>query len=100
MRYCTTYTSTACVGLRYEYGGNTYTCPSCTGDCNTAYYQAYTECQDAVGACSDLASCCNAMDTTYRPSCVSSYNAYIGTAYADISCKSALDSYRTSSLCP
>jgi len=101
MEYCITYGGAggACSKVVYKHAGKTFTCSSCS-DCTSAYNAAWTSCQDAVGACNQLATCCNAMTPTYKPSCISTYNAYAGQAYGDVSCKSSLQSYRSSGLCP
>lgn len=101
MSYCITYAGSTCQSIVYKYGSKTFPCGSgCTGECTDSYYEAYTECQDAVGACNELAACCSAMSDVYRPSCISTYDSYVGKAYGDVSCKSAVQSYRSSSLCP
>jgi hypothetical protein len=103
MEYCITYTGGVCSKIVYKHAGKTYACNSgagCGGDCTPAYYQAYTACQDAVGACNDLAGCCNVIADAYYPSCAQTYNSYAGQPYGDLSCKSTLQSYRSSNLCP
>lgn len=102
MEYCITYTGGVCSKIVYKHAGKTYACNSgaaCGGDCTGAYSQAYTACQDAVGGCSQLASCCNNIQAAYQPSCVQTYNSYAGQAFGDVSCKSTLQSYRSSNLC-
>ena len=103
MEYCITYTGGVCSKIVYKHAGKTYACSSgasCGVDCTAAYDQAYTACQDAVGACNDLAGCCNVIADAYYPSCAQTYNSYAGQPYGDVSCKSTLQSYRSSNLCP
>jgi hypothetical protein len=99
MSYCVTTTNSACTDITYKYGSESYSCGGCSS-CTDAYYQAYTSCQDAVGACDDLANCCATIDSAYKSSCNSSLSSYQGQAYGDVSCKSLLQSYHSSNLCP
>jgi len=102
MEYCITYTAGVCSSIVYKHAGKTYACAAggCGGDCTSAYYAAYTACQDAVGACNELATCCDTINSAYEPSCTQTYNTYAGQPYGDISCKSTLQSYQSSNLCP
>ena len=103
MEYCITYTGGVCSSIVYKHAGKTYACnsgASCGGDCNAAYSDAYTACQDAVGACNQLASCCNTIADAYSASCAQTYNTYVGQSFGDVTCKSTLQSYQSSNLCP
>ena len=100
MQTCVTSSaSTGCTNITYKYGGQSFSCNGCSS-CTDVYYEAYTLCQDAVGACDDLASCCAQMSSSYQSSCNSTLSSYRGQSYGDISCKSALQSYRQQNLCP
>jgi hypothetical protein len=98
LSYCNTYNGSTCTNALYKHGTKTFACNSCT-DCTAAYGEAYVSCQDAVGGCSDLASCCNSMASAYKPSCQQTYNAYQGQPLADYYCKTAYQSYKQSNLC-
>jgi hypothetical protein len=100
MSYCITYGGAggACSNITYKYGSKSFSCNGCTS-CTDAYYEAYTECQDAVGACNDLADCCTTIQSSYKSACLSSLNSYQGTGAGDVSCKALLGSYKSSNLC-
>jgi hypothetical protein len=101
MSYCITYGGPggACTDITYELGGTKYPCGGCTS-CTDAYYAAYTACQDAVGGCKALSSCCNVIASAYQSSCRTTVSNYQGQPYGDVTCKATLKSYESSGLCP
>jgi hypothetical protein len=103
METCITYTAAGgCSKLTYKHDGKTYTCPagcSAGADCLPAYYGAYTACQDAVGACRGLATCCNTALPAYKESCAETLKQYVDKPYGDVACKSVLGTYRTNKYC-
>lgn len=101
MSYCISYSGNTCSKITYKHGTTSASC-ACGGgtDCTDAYYEAYTSCQDAVGACAELDSCCDTINSTYEPSCRSYVSTYQGQNYGDVSCKSILTSWQSSGLCP
>lgn len=100
MEYCVTISGNACTKLVYKHGGKSFECGCGGTDCTNAYYGAYTSCQDANGACGELATCCKAAPQANQPSCIETYNTYLGQAYGDVSCKAVLASFRASKICP
>jgi hypothetical protein len=102
MQYCISYTGNTCSKITYKHDSVSATCPCGGGGtaCTDAYYVAYTDCQDAAGACAELDSCCDTIDTNYEPSCRSYVSTYQGQNHGDVSCKSILSSWQSSGLCP
>jgi len=102
MEYCITLTGGTCSKLAYKHGGQSFTCPTgCGGnDCLPAYYGAYTSCQDAVGACTQLSTCCKAAVGANQTSCQDTLKTYVNEPYGDVACKAVLASYRSSKICP
>jgi hypothetical protein len=102
MELCLSYSNGMCTKITYKHNGKSYSCPTaCTGqDCLGAYYGAYTACQDAVGACADLATCCKNATEATQASCMQAYNTYAGQPYGDVSCKSIAASFRMQKFCP
>jgi hypothetical protein len=102
MTYCVSYgPGNTCSSITYKHDGVTASC-ACSGgsSCTDAYYTAYTDCQDAVGACNDLDNCCDTIDATYTSTCRTYVSTYQGQNYGDVSCKSVLSSWQSSGLCP
>jgi hypothetical protein len=101
MSYCITYGGPggACTDITYAFGGMKYPCGGCT-TCTDAYYAAYTACQDAVGGCKALSSCCGVIASAYQSSCRTTVSNYEGEPYGDVTCKATLKSYESSGLCP
>ena len=101
MSYCISYAGNTCSKITYKHDGVTATC-ACGGgtDCTDAYYVAYTDCQDAGGACAELDSCCDTIDSNYEPTCRSYVSTYQETSTATSTCKSILTSWQSSGLCP
>ena len=102
MSYCISYSGNTCSKITYEHDGVSASCSCNTGgtDCSDAYYVAYTDCQDAKGACAELDSCCDTVDSNYESTCRSYVSTYQGQNYGDVSCKSILTSWQSSGLCP
>lgn len=103
MEYCITLSAAGtCSKLAYKHNGQSFACPTgCGGnDCLPAYYGAYTACQDAVGACTQLASCCQAALPANQASCLDTHKTYVKEVYGDVACKAVLASYRSSKICP
>jgi len=102
MEYCITLSAGACTKLVYKHGEKAFVCPTgCGGsDCLPSFYGAYTSCQDAAGACTELLTCCNAAQPALQTSCIESQKSYVAQPYGDVTCKSVLTSYRSQKLCP
>lgn len=98
MSYCYTFNGSTCTNAMYKHGSKSFACKSCS-DCTAAYGQAYVSCQDAVGGCTKLASCCNSLPSPHDGACQQTYNAYQGQPMADYYCKAAYENYRQSNLC-
>jgi len=103
MQTCiTTSGAGVCTKLAYTHSGKAYVCTTgCTSDeCLPSYYAAYTSCQDAAGACSQLAVCCEAAGLFRRLACREAHKTYVKEPYGDVACKAALTSYRNQGVCP
>ncbi len=100
IEYCISYSANMCTKIVYKHDGKSYAC-SCGGtDCTAAYYAAYTTCQDAVGSCDQLATCCKNAAPNFQASCQETLKTYVGQVYGEVSCKAIVTNYRQQKLCP